>query len=163
VLDGQTPYFKLFGRQARLDHLKVFGCRAYVQIYANERTKLDPKAWRGIMVGYDEHNGRCYRVYDPVRKVIRRTVHVTFEESVFPAKEEKENGLNGEIRMPAVEAERNEEVGDQEFVELEHPGVEQKPMDNKDGNQKRVRFNLLPAKSNLMPRRDAVVGRREES
>lgn len=157
VLDGQTPYFKLFGRQARLDHLKVFGCRAYVQIYANERTKLDPKAWRGIMVGYDEHNGRCYRVYDPVRKVIRRTVHVTFEESVFPAKEEKKSGLNGEIRMPAVEAERNEEVGDQEFMELEHPGVEQKPMDNKDGNQKRVRFNLLPAKSNLMPRRDAVV------
>jgi hypothetical protein len=42
-------------------------------------------------------------------------------------------------------------------MELEHPGVEQKPIDNKDGNQKRVRFSLLPAKSNLMPRRDAVV------
>lgn len=56
VLDGETPYFRLFGKQARLDHLKVFGCRAYVQIYSNRRTKMDPKAWRGVMVGYDEHN-----------------------------------------------------------------------------------------------------------
>ena len=32
VLDGKTPYFRLFGKQARLDHFKVFGCRAYVQI-----------------------------------------------------------------------------------------------------------------------------------
>jgi len=156
VLDGQTPYYKLFGKQARLDHLKVFGCRAYAQIYANERTKMDPKAWRGIMIGYDEHNNRCYRIYDPIRKVIRRTVHVTFDESVFPAKEKK-NSLDGEVTTPVAEARRNAEVRDQGFVELEYPGVEQTPMGNKDGNQRRVRFNLLPAKSNLMPRRDAVV------
>lgn len=165
VLDGQTPHFKLFGKQAKLDHLRVFGCRAYAQIYPNERTKMDPKAWRGIMIGYDEHNNRCYRIYDPVRKVIRKTVHVTFEESVFPAKKEKKNGLNDEeIRKPAAEAEGNEDVGDQEFVELEYHGVEQKPMEdnNKDGNPKRVHFNLLPARSNLMPRRDAVVEEENE-
>eukprot|EP00952_Eustigmatos_sp_NYUAD-ZCMA_P010900 44463-Eustigmatos_ZCMA.PRE.1 len=51
-----------------------------------DRQKLDPKAWRGILVGYDESNTSCYRVYNPEVGQTRRSVHVTFDEEVFPAK-----------------------------------------------------------------------------
>lgn len=146
VLDGQTPYFKLFGKQAKLDHLKVFGCMAYAHVYGNEKTKMDPKAWRGIMIGYDEHNRRCYRLYDPIRKVIRRSVHVTFDEYVFPARKEPD----------ATVAKKNREIVDQEgIVEMEPPQVEN-PIAEKE--KRRVRFNLLPAGSNLIPRDDTGNG-----
>eukprot|EP00952_Eustigmatos_sp_NYUAD-ZCMA_P012013 48446-Eustigmatos_ZCMA.PRE.1 len=63
------------------------GCRAYVQVYNNARRKLDAKAWRGIMVGYDEHNTRCYRVFDPLTNAVRKSVHVTFDEEVLPGRQ----------------------------------------------------------------------------
>jgi len=53
-LDGATPYYALFGKQASLDHLRSFGCRVYAHYYDHEKKKLDPKAWRGLLMGYDE-------------------------------------------------------------------------------------------------------------
>lgn len=86
-LDGDTPYHALFGKHAQLDHLRSFGCRAYAHYYDHERKKLDPKAWRGIMMGYDEYNRRVYRIFDPDTKKIHRTMHVTFDETSFPYKD----------------------------------------------------------------------------
>lgn len=86
-LDGDTPYHALFGKHAQLDHLRSFGCRAYAHYYDHERKKLDPKAWRGLMMGYDEYNRRIYRIYDPDTKKLHRTMHVTFDEESFPYKD----------------------------------------------------------------------------
>jgi hypothetical protein len=109
VLGGDTPYHALFGRHASLSHLRVFGCRAWAQVYDTERKKMDPRAWRGILVGYDDSNTSCYRIFDPAAGVTRRTVHVTFDEEVFPGKrhvsfvDECEEEQRGEERqlMPA--------------------------------------------------------------
>ena len=60
AIGWETPYKRVFGKDARLEYFKVFGCRAFVHVYDNERKKLDPKAWRGIMVGYHPFNYRCY-------------------------------------------------------------------------------------------------------
>ena len=86
ALDGDTPYHALRKEHAKLDHLKVFGCLAYVQIPEQQRSKLGPKAWRGIMVGYDATNRSCYRVFDPGGQQVHRVVHITFDEDVMPAK-----------------------------------------------------------------------------
>jgi hypothetical protein len=72
------------GKHAKVDNLRVFGCLVYV--HTQVRSKLDDKAWKGIMVGYDDHNTRCYRIFDPIRRVVVRSVHVTFNENIFPAK-----------------------------------------------------------------------------
>jgi hypothetical protein len=97
ALDGDTPYHAAFGKHARMDHLRMFGCLAYVHVYDGQRKKIDPKAWRGILVGYDPHNRTCYRVYDPSTGTVKRSVHVSFDEKVFPAK----IGLPAEIKMPS--------------------------------------------------------------
>lgn len=86
VLGGDTPFFRLMGKPAQLDHFRIFGCQAYVQVYKHKRTKMQDKAWRGMLVGYDQLNRRCYRIFDPVKRVIKRAVHVTFKEDFFPAK-----------------------------------------------------------------------------
>lgn len=127
ALGGDTPYYRLFGKQATLSHMKVFGCQAYVQ--EERRGKLDAKAWRGILVGYDEYNRRCYRVYNPATKAVTRSVHVTFDERVLPAAREAERGVRT-ADVPGA------------TIRIEEQGH--------DEEQRDVWFNLLPLGSNLM-------------
>lgn len=86
ALNGDTPYHALFGKHAKMGHLRTFGCRAFVHVYDGDRKKLDPKAWKGIFVGYDDSNRTCYRIFDPSKGQVVRSVHVTFDESHFPDK-----------------------------------------------------------------------------
>ena len=137
ALNGDTPFHALFGKHAKLSHLKIFGCRAYAHVYDNKRRKLDDKAWRGIMVGYDEHNTSCYRIFDPARGVTLRTVHVTFAEDVFPGKEAQESqkiamdvAPEGESDPPKTQSER-------------HPDGQQQPVSTGQ-TVKTVRFQSSP-------------------
>lgn len=86
AIDGQTPYHALFGKEANLGHLRVYGSEVFVHVYDGQRKKLDAKAWKGIMVGYDEHNVRCYRVLNPANGRVVRAVHLTFNEKKQSAK-----------------------------------------------------------------------------
>ena len=61
------------------DHLKVFGCRAFVHIPKDERSKLDDKAKQCIFLGYG-HDEFGYRLWDPVDKKIVRSRDVVFLE-----------------------------------------------------------------------------------
>ena len=47
-LRGDTPHHALFGDHAMLDHMRVFGCRVFVQVPKKQRKKLDDRAWRGL-------------------------------------------------------------------------------------------------------------------
>ena len=46
------PFQRVTGAGPDLANLRVFGCPAYVHIESSRRKKLDPKAWKGIFVGY---------------------------------------------------------------------------------------------------------------
>ena len=73
-----------------LTNLRVFGCPDYVHIESSRRKKLDPKAWKGIFVGYavDSH---VYLVYNPATKSVIRTHNVTFDETWLPAQRRSPN------------------------------------------------------------------------
>jgi hypothetical protein len=60
--------------------MRIFGCLSWVHIDSQRRSKLDPKAWKGALVGYDPYNSKCYRVYDPITRKVKVTSHVTFDE-----------------------------------------------------------------------------------
>lgn len=61
-------------------HLKRYGCIAYVHQPKVKRSKFQPRAQRGIFVGYGlESSG--YRIYFPNEKVIVESKHVTFDEA----------------------------------------------------------------------------------
>ena len=105
ALGGDTPYHSLFGKHAKMGHLKTFGCRAWAHVYDGERKKMDPKAWTGVMVGYDPTNYACYRIFNPVTKTTKLSAHVSFDEGSFP-------GLKGETTVPMDTAESKEPVGE---------------------------------------------------
>ena len=78
-LNGEVPEKMWSGKEATYDHLRVFGCRAFVHIPKDERTKLDDKARQCIFVGYaDEKWG--YKLIDPITMKVHRSRDVVFFE-----------------------------------------------------------------------------------
>nr|KYP49351.1 Retrovirus-related Pol polyprotein from transposon TNT 1-94 [Cajanus cajan] len=45
-----------FDKNASYDHLRVFGCKVFVHIPRDERSKLDAKTRQCIFIGYGEMN-----------------------------------------------------------------------------------------------------------
>ena len=91
---GPSPFMILYGRPPHLETVRVFGCKAFVHAPKNQTKRLDPKAWLGILVGYDESNWRCYRIYDPRCGDVRFAVQVTFDETSFPGDKVVEKGFD---------------------------------------------------------------------
>ncbi|KAL3835280.1 hypothetical protein ACJIZ3_003671 [Penstemon smallii] len=78
-LSGDVPDSVWFGKTVSYDHLRVFGCKAFVHVPKDERSKLDAKTRQCIFIGYgnDEFG---YRFYDPVEKKLVRSRDVIFME-----------------------------------------------------------------------------------
>ncbi|GJV06067.1 putative RNA-directed DNA polymerase [Tanacetum coccineum] len=67
------------GKDVSYRHLRVFGCKAFVHIPKDERSKLDVKTKPCVFLGYGQDEFR-YRLYDPVQKRLVRSRDVVFEE-----------------------------------------------------------------------------------
>ncbi|VFQ61773.1 unnamed protein product [Cuscuta campestris] len=67
------------GKEVSYDHLRVFGCKDFVHVPKDERSKLDVKTRQCIFVGYG-HDEFGYRLYDPVEKKLVRSRDVIFME-----------------------------------------------------------------------------------
>jgi histone deacetylase 1/2 len=76
---GVPPEASYTGKQIKLDHLKIFGCMAYVHIPQEERQKLDTRTRKCMFVGYDTQS-KAFRLYDPIRRKIVISRDVVFDE-----------------------------------------------------------------------------------
>jgi hypothetical protein len=66
----KTPDEIWSGKKPHINHLRVFGCDAFVHVPDSNRTKLQNKSRKGIFVGYDELK-QGYRIFDiEINKVI---------------------------------------------------------------------------------------------
>ena len=75
----RTSYELRFGRQPRVDHLRVFGCRCFVLKDGN-LDKFESRSSDGIFLGYASHS-RAYRVLIIDTNIVRETCEVTFDET----------------------------------------------------------------------------------
>eukprot|EP00903_Cladosiphon_okamuranus_P019947 g18331.t2 len=62
ALKGDTPYRRMFGKQANLSFLHIIGSRAFVRVEGHT-TKLQARAWEGALVGYD-NDSPTFRIYN---------------------------------------------------------------------------------------------------
>jgi transposase InsO family protein len=78
-LQGDVPNRVWYNKDVSYDHLKVFGCKAYVHIPQDERSKLDSKTRQCIFLGYglDEFG---YKLFDPIARKVVRSRDVIFVE-----------------------------------------------------------------------------------
>uniref|UniRef100_A0AAV1TCE5 Retroviral polymerase SH3-like domain-containing protein n=1 Tax=Peronospora matthiolae TaxID=2874970 RepID=A0AAV1TCE5_9STRA len=70
-----TPFEVGFKTKPSIEHLRVFGSQGYAHIDDDKRTKLEPKSYRCMFLGYEE-NTEGYRVFNLERSkvVISRSV-----------------------------------------------------------------------------------------
>ena len=90
------------------------------------------------MVGYDPHNWKCYRVLDINKLVVKRTVHVTFDEHGFP----------GKLKIDDLSASE-----DDDFIVLTETRKEEATKSSEAVQDVNIReaINLLPRNTTLLP------------
>ncbi|CCA76752.1 related to retrotransposon HobS hobase (N-terminal fragment) [Serendipita indica DSM 11827] len=101
----KTPYEHWHGKAPSVDHLRVFGCLAYVVIPKSQRTALDSQTEKCIFVGYpSDRPGWVF--WNPQTRKIIHSDSAVFDERVFPgtssAKESTPN-LSDYIQLPDLE------------------------------------------------------------
>ena len=79
AVEGMTPHEAWYGRKPRVEHLRVFGCTAYVHIPKDERGKLDSKTRKCTLLGYGSVR-KGYRVFDHLTQKILYSRNVKFDE-----------------------------------------------------------------------------------
>lgn len=78
-VQGKSPYELWYNKKPGIKHLRIIGCKCYAHIPKSNRMKLDKKAQKGILIGYDGNEG--YRIWDKVNHKLIRSRDVTFEET----------------------------------------------------------------------------------
>lgn len=134
ALNAEVPDKIWFGKNVRYDHLRVFGCKAYVHVPKDERSKLDAKTRQCIFIGYGQDEFG-YKLFDPVEKKAVRSRDVKFMEDqtiedidkMEKTTPEIDNGLSDvdPVRMPTHDLdtaennvqndEQHGDVGDQQL------------------------------------------------
>lgn len=82
--ESTTSYEMLTGRKPRVDHIRVFGSKAWVHVPKEKRKKLDIRAKEGIIVGcYDNSQ---YKVWMKQSGSMQLARHLRVLENDFPGK-----------------------------------------------------------------------------
>ncbi|RVW48002.1 Retrovirus-related Pol polyprotein from transposon TNT 1-94 [Vitis vinifera] len=89
LLQGKTPFEKLFHKSPNYSHLRVFGCRCFVSTHPLRPSKFDPRSIESVFIGYP-HGQKGYKVYSLKDKKVLISRDVTFFETEFPY----QNGLS---------------------------------------------------------------------
>jgi len=63
VSENKTPHKLFLQKKPLVAHIQIFGCRAYVHVLDEKRSKLDPKAVEGFFMGLSE-NKKGYVITD---------------------------------------------------------------------------------------------------
>ena len=127
-INGQIPYELWFERElldSELTLLKVFGCEVWT--YVRPSNKLQPRASKGIMLGYAE-NQRAYRIWDLERKEVILSRDAEFIENIFPfqikQRSDQETICHGSSMLVECLDLENEEELEREFFDDECVGEE---------------------------------------
>ena len=88
-----TPFERWYKQKPDVEHLRVFGCRAYAHVPDEKRKKLDRKSTKCIFIGYPDHS-KGYKLFDPVSGKILLSRDVIFVENDLQNSAEKTEQLN---------------------------------------------------------------------
>lgn len=106
----QTPFEIWYDKKPDLSHIRVFGSTAYVHVPQQMRRKLDAKAKRLMLVGYN-NDSTNYRLFDPDKRSVTISRHVVFNEQTNEESSSTDYSDNELVRLPKIESEM-EEAGD---------------------------------------------------
>jgi hypothetical protein len=85
AVSGKTlcPQELFYGRKPSGDHLRVWGCLAYVKLPDRQLSALGPRSVAGMFVGY-ESGSKAYRVLVKGKVVVSKDVRFMEDELGYP-------------------------------------------------------------------------------
>lgn len=96
-----SPFELWHGRKPSVQHLRVWGYKAYSLIRKETRdSKFSPVSQEGMLVGFEEDNFN-FHIYDFKTRKILITHHATFDESVFPYASRSDSTEDSALRQDA--------------------------------------------------------------
>ncbi|GKD71012.1 retrovirus-related pol polyprotein from transposon TNT 1-94, partial [Tanacetum coccineum] len=82
---GKTPYELLRGRKPTLDYFRVFGSKCFILNTKDYLTKIDPKSYEGVFLGYSQ-DSKAYIILNKHTMKIEESLNVIFDETPPPSK-----------------------------------------------------------------------------
>jgi hypothetical protein len=105
ILGKMTPEEAFIDRRPDVEHIRIFGCLTFSHVPSERRTKLEPTAQQGILVGYSEVS-KAYRIYIPPFRRVVVSKDVRFEEDrAFARSPESRVGDEDDAELPVVVSE----------------------------------------------------------
>lgn len=118
-LGNQTPNEVWYGRKPKLNHLRVFGCSAFIHLPKFKRGKFQPKAEKGYFVGYAV-NQKGYRIWYPETDIIEQSSHVIFNENkLYNSRNTNEQMAVEEVLGPTITCPDTDSETDEQFTTTE--------------------------------------------
>lgn len=84
-VQGSSPYELWMNKKPRINHMRIIGSVCYAHIPVQKRKKMDKKATKGYLVGYD--GNERYRIYIKETGTVICSRDVIFEEKPSTTKE----------------------------------------------------------------------------
>lgn len=97
-IPNKSPHELWYGKKPAIKHLRILGCTCYAHVPKANRKKLQKKAEKGILIGYEGDEG--YRIWIMESHKLIRSRDVTFEETTIL---EKSNEKNIEESTPVLQ------------------------------------------------------------
>jgi hypothetical protein len=148
-LGWKTPYQSFFSTiptanpetkaQPRVSHLKTIGCKAFVMNKTAQlktqrlKSRLDPKAWIGYLVGYNSQN--IFRVWNPVTNSVYITRDVIFnEKESFDPNEARMRETIGEQTLEEIQERLQSILQSQQIDQVIEPTQQEDELETEETN-----------------------------
>ncbi|KAM3204267.1 hypothetical protein P3L10_027676 [Capsicum annuum] len=131
ALNGDVPDRVWSGKNISYDHLRVFGCKSFVHVPKDERSKLDVKTRQSIFIGYGQDEFG-YHFYDSVEKKLVRSRDVVFFE---------DQTIEDFDKAEKVDSQSSESLVDVDIVPLTTT-----PEENQVDNEDMIMFRMTSKK-----------------
>lgn len=105
----KTAYEAWTKRKPNLEHVRIFGSTAYIHVPKLFRGKLDNKAKKVVLVGYQGESSN-YRLYDPEKKRVSVSRDVIFDEKCYGNEASDEKMEKQMLTLPKVAKNEGENI-----------------------------------------------------
>lgn len=127
----KTPYEHFIGTKPNISNLRPIGCKAWVHVPKNHRSKLDSQSEEAVLVGYEVGS----RNYLLMRKdfSVFTSRDVEFDEHIFPMRLKNQQEKSHQARPfllsddSDLESDTSEEQEAHERIGLPHPELQDEP------------------------------------
>eukprot|EP00253_Pinus_taeda_P035070 PITA_35070 len=157
-LGFKTLFEALFGLKPAVDHLRIFGSKAFAHVPKPDRKKLDPKALKCIFVGYGTEY-KAYKLYNPVTHKVFASRDVIFHEQTKDGKKDSDDESHIPFFIELNNEDEEEQVQEQEQKqgEVAADGIISDDTGLDSTETERVEVSSLPRRSGRKTRLPAKL------